>query len=137
LSSGAVRTQARSLAAASGWPAGLPFFETVNSAPSISSLPSTWFTLGFDGDSDDPISLGATPTYNELGRITLSLMGRAGLGDSAVIGLADQIPPLIRTHLTAASIATRGISPPQLVDDAAEGEFLRFDLIIEYQRFHS
>jgi hypothetical protein len=109
----------------------------VNEAPSITSLPATWFTVGFDGDSDDAVSLGPSPTFSELGRITVSIMGQAGLGDTTVIGLADQVPPLIRTHLTGGDIYTRGISPPQLIDDGTEGELIRFDLSVEYERFHS
>lgn len=134
--SAAVRTTARTLASDGSWPAGLPFYETVNEAPAIASLPSAWFTLGFIAESDDPVSVGASPTFREVGRVVVSVMGRAGTGDSTLITLADQVAPVVRTVFPAAGISVRGVSPPTLIDDGIDGEFERYDVQVDFQRFH-
>ena len=135
--SAAIRTAARTLPNVATWPAGLPFYETVNEAPSIASLPATWFTLGFEAATDDPVSIGAAPEYRETGRVVVSIMGRAGTGDGTLIGLADTIPPLIRTHFNASEIRIRSISPASLIDDGIDGEFERYDVFIDFERPHT
>lgn len=135
--SAAIRTAARDLPNAGGWPGGLPFYETVNEAPSIASLPVTWFTLGFEANADDPVSIGPAPEYRETGRVVLSIMGRAGTGDGTLITLADAVPPLIRSHFAAAEIRIRSVSPASLVDDGIDGEFERYDLFVDFERSHT
>ena len=136
MSSATVRTAARGLASMAGWPGALPFRETIDDAPALAGLPSTWFTLTFQGDSDDAVGIGAAPEYRETGRVILSVMAESGSGDSTAIGLADQVPALVRSHFKSNQIAVRGMTPAQMIEDGQDSEYSRYDVVVDYSRDH-
>ncbi len=136
MSSAAVRTTSRGLAALGPWPADLPYYDTVSTAPSIASLPDSWFTLVFQADADDPIGIGPGGALRETGRVVVACLGRAGETDAALVALVETAAPLIRPHFQGAGIHVRSISPPQDSDPGLEGEWFRLDLTIDYSRDH-
>lgn len=136
MSSAAVRLAARDLPNDPSWPSALPYYDTVSDSPSVNTLPATWFTLVFQGDTDDAYNIGGGE-YRETGRVVLACFGRAGLGDSALVGLVETAAALVRPHFAAAGIFIHSISPPQDTDPGVEGEFFRLDTVAEYDRFHT
>jgi len=137
VSSSAVRTTARSLPNVGGWPAGLPYFDTVSDAPRAATLPDSWCTLIFQGDSDDPVGIGTGGYLREDGRVVVACLGRSGIGDAALMALVETATPLIRPHFRAAGIEVRSITPPQDAEPAGlEGEWFRLDLTVDYSRDH-
>ena len=135
MSSAAVRAVSRSLAGVGGWPVALPYLDTVNDAPKPAELPDSWFTLAFQGDSDDPVGIGVGGDLREEGRVIVACLGRSGIGDGALITLAETASALIRPHFRSNGIEVRSITPPQ--DQDPEGEFFRIDLSVDYTRDHT
>ena len=136
MSSTAVRDAARDLENAAGWPPALPYLDTLSDAPNPATLPDSWFTLLFQGQTDDPIGIGPTAELRETGNVILACLGRSGTGDDALITLVETASPLIGPHFKTASIYVRSVSPPQDAEPNVDGEWLRLDLTVEYQRDH-
>jgi hypothetical protein len=136
MSSAAVRTVSRAMVNDITWPALLPYSDTVSDTPRAASLPDSWCTLIFQGDSDDPIGIGATGDLRENGRVIVASLGRSGIGDATLIALVETASDLIRPWFRANGIEVRSVTPPQDTDPGLEGEWFRLDLEIDYSRDH-
>jgi hypothetical protein len=136
VSSAAIRAAARDLENAVGWPAGLPYYDTVSDAPSIASLPDSWFTLVFQGDTADAYNIGGGE-FRESGRVVVACLGRSGEGDAALVALVETAAALVREHFAAAGIFIHSISPPQDTDPGIDGPWFRLDTVAEYERFYT
>ncbi len=137
MSSSAVRDVARDLVNAVGWPAGLPLKETISEAPDPATLPDSWLTLSFIGQSDDPLGIGPASELREIGTVIVSCLARSGLGDSSLIDLMEEATALIPAHFAASQIYVSSVSPPQESEPGVDGEWLRMDLSVDYQRDHA
>ena len=135
MSSSQIRTLARSLSSAAGWPSGLPYKETFSDAPNPATLPDAWFTVSFQYSATDPVSIGPTVLERESGAVIVSGLARSGDGDGTLLALLDTARPLIKPHFEASSgVYVNSVSTPTDADPDVDGEWLRLDLTVDYQR---
>lgn len=132
MSSAAVRTAFRNLAADASWPA--PFVESVSFATEPSSLPDLWTTLAFSTFENGPIGIGPVPRdQRERGVVEAFALGRTGLGDAAVVTTAEQMRDALYAwggfpstfHLTQ-------VGAPSDPDQAGDGSWYAASVRAEY-----
>jgi len=136
MSSSVIRAAARGLPSVVGWPAALPYHDTVSESPSIATLPASWCTFVFQGDTDDPIGIGASQ-FRETGRVVVACLARSGEGDTTLVALVETASDLIRPHFIGLGIEVHSLTPPQDTDPGLEGEWFRLDVVIDYSRDHA
>lgn len=89
MSSSTVRNAFRTELAAA-FPA-LPQFDTLGVRVDNNALPELWATTDFIPISDNAIAIGRPTCHRELGTFRCFVVGKAGTGDSTIIGQADSI----------------------------------------------
>ena len=135
----AIRDAARAMVIDAGWPAGLPFFETLNEEPDDTTLPDLWCTLSFEAQSDDRIAIGSVPvTQLEEGTVRVKILARSGLGDAAAVDARESVRgfPYTFTGWPAGLTIdkTRGPTDPF---GGGDGSWFRADLAIDYSYQHT
>lgn len=141
MSSVEVRTAVRELVTGVGWPAELPYRETVEKIPDegrpTPGVLEAWCTVGFEADSDSAIGIGPGAPLREVGRVSLRVYATGGLGDATVGALAADAADAIRAHSWGASgVYVLSISPPQAVDDVDDAWAI-LELTVNYERDHA
>jgi len=141
MSSPEVRAAARALVTGGSWPAGLPYRETVEQVPAegrpTPGALSAWCTLGFEGDTDDPIGIGPDSLLREEGRVVFRCFAEGGEGDTALGALVSAASTAIRSYAWGGvGIFPRSLSAPQPIEDADESWSI-LDLVFTYEREHA
>jgi hypothetical protein len=140
MSSTEVRAEARAVVDDSTWPAELAFLETFGETPEGGEpnpvTSNGWSSLDFQGEDASPIGVGASSLKRESGSITFALFRKSGAGDGAVAASAGEAVTLIWAwDWLAAGINLLRVSAPKFVSD--DGNWIRFDLVADYERDHA
>lgn len=69
----------------------VPYKDTVNKDPNPKNLPDVWMTLEFATSSERRISLGNPACWREFGEVQIIVLGKSGLGDTAVLTAAEAV----------------------------------------------
>lgn len=129
-----VRDSARALMADASWPAGLPYHDTLGTAPDPAGLPDTWCTLFFDTESDEQVGIGTMGMREERGRITLAILADLdpAVGDADAVALAGAAKVALRGWAWPAGLRIESLDGPDHPDPAGIGTYLQTDVGVQY-----
>lgn len=134
MSAKVVRDAARAMVQDGGWPAALPFFETVNkqAARGATNDLASWSTLEFDLTADrEPIDIGGS-CFLERGQISVVIAARSGSGDSAPMDAWPAVDAFVRGWSWPAGLSVSAPSPPDELTDEPDGRWQRWEVAVPY-----
>lgn len=112
-----------------------PFIDTVNTQPSLDTVPDVWGSAMVQVETRTDVTLGSNPTVEERGNIVVGLFARAGTGPAALDAYVDEARTLFHGYVKEDGSNTfqcLRVDGPMDVDAQSDGEWWQVALMVPY-----
>lgn len=110
---------------------GIPYFDTINTAPNKENMPDLWASAEFQSFNEEPVSMGQPSCRRETGVITVVLSIRSGEGDDAITQAAEMVRDAYR-YWRIEGLSVTQVDPPIDTDGFSDGMWFIMDVDINY-----